>query len=465
MNTQIDNARRTGEQHRVMGGVIAVVDENSEAVSELEALLVGAGFAVCRYERGDTILQSLVADETDLIIIDVCQDGTEGFELCRQIKRTAALRNIPVVFVSCATGIEVRLNAFRCGGIDYIVSPFQSDEVVARLRTHMSVFHARRELMSVQEELRLSKDSLKLAHAIARLGHWEWEMGSGVVRWSDEAYQILGYQPHDCLPNHEILLQRVHPEEREQVKQQFEQIFERGEGDFDMEFRVTLPDGRSRILHGRGRVVCLMDCRYPHIIDSARQHPQREHTTFIGVIQDVTERKEIEQRLEIEAHTDELTGCASRRYFLEVAKEQITQRRRQQGALSLLMLDLDCFKGINDRNGHHVGDLTLQALADICRQMLRAGDVVGRLGGEEFAVLLPQSPIDVAGDIAERLRRAIEYAVVPLDDGGGVNFTASIGVATLEAEDDDIDALLYRADRALYVAKKNGRNRVCIDGV
>lgn len=447
--------------HRTNCGVIAVVDNVSESLTKLDECLVQAGYTVCRYDSGDAALNAMAADGIELILLDVCRNEDEGYGLCRQIKGNSALRHVPVVFIGCSTEAVYKLEAFSSGGVDYISAPFHDDELVARLRTHIAVFHARMELMSVQDELRLSKDSLKLAHAIARLGHWEWEMDSDVVRWSDEVYRILGYEPLGCIPGHDSLLQRVHQDERERVRQQFEQVSHGGA--FDLEFRIMLPDGQSRVLHGRGQVACLMECRYPHVIDSAQVYKQHENTTFIGVIQDVTERREMEQRLETEAHTDALTGCASRRYFLELAQQQIIQAQQRGGTLSLLMLDLDRFKRVNDNYGHHIGDLTLQALADVCRRMLRGEDIVGRIGGEEFAVLLPQTPLEVAVEVAGRLRSAIDAAVVPLEDGGEINFTASIGVATLDVCDTDIDALLYRADRALYAAKEAGRNRVSID--
>jgi diguanylate cyclase (GGDEF)-like protein len=448
-------------EHRTNCGVIAVVGNESENLAQLDECLVQSGYVVCHYDSGDIALNAMLADGIELIILDACRNEADGYALCRQIKANRALHHIPVVFVGGSAETEYKLEAFRCGGVDYISSPFHDDELVARLRTHIAVFHARMELMSIQDELRLSKDSLKLAHAIARLGHWEWEMDSDVVRWSDEIYRILGYEPLGCIPGHDSLLQRVHQDERERVREQFAQVSNGGE--FDLEFRITLPDGQSRVLHGRGQLACLLECRYPHVIDSAQAYEQHAHTTFIGVIQDVTERKEMEQRLETEAHTDALTGCASRRYFLELAQQQIKQARQLGGTLSLLMLDLDRFKLINDSYGHHAGDLTLQTLADVCRRMLRGEDTVGRLGGEEFAVLLPQTHLEVAAEIAERLRSAIDAAFVPIEDGSRINFTASIGVATLDVCDTDIDALLYRADRALYVAKQAGRNRVSVD--
>ena len=124
------------------------------------------------------------------------------------------------------------------------------------------------------------------------------------------------------------------------------------------------------------------------------------------------------------------------------------------------MLDIDHFKLINDRYGHKVGDLILKALTQVCAASLRDVDVVGRMGGEEFAVLLPETDRAVAVSAAERLRAAIAQAKVPLADGLPVRFSVSIGVAAMQSVDDNIDVLLNRADAALYEAKGSGRNRV-----
>lgn len=127
----------------------------------------------------------------------------------------------------------------------------------------------------------------------------------------------------------------------------------------------------------------------------------------------------------------------------------------------MLMLDLDYFKNVNDSYGHQVGDMTLKKLVQVCRGMLREVDIIGRLGGEEFAIMLPETGSQRALEVAERLCQAVADAEVPLENASPLHFTTSIGVASLAEEDTRIDALLNRADRALYNAKNAGRNRAC----
>jgi len=175
---------------------------------------------------------------------------------------------------------------------------------------------------------------------------------------------------------------------------------------------------------------------------------------------DLTERKVLERELEHQARTDFLTGIPNRRHFLELAEVELARAHRYRRPFSLLMLDLDMFKDINDRYGHRVGDLTLQKVVEVCRQTLRGVDIFGRLGGEEFGIILPETDTERARQVAERVRQAIAATPVPLVQGGAVFFTTSVGVATFCASDGNVDAVLTRADQALYNAKRSGRNRV-----
>lgn len=184
-------------------------------------------------------------------------------------------------------------------------------------------------------------------------------------------------------------------------------------------------------------------------------------TGLLGVTRDITQRKKVEQALEQLAQTDFLTNLANRRHFLALAEQELSRTARYGGPLSVLMIDLDHFKNINDTYGHKTGDVVLQRMAEVTRDTLRDVDVVGRLGGEEFAVVLPQTDRERALEVAERLRQTIADAVVPLEQGLPLRFTVSIGVTTLAGTSTNIDTLLSQADEALYQAKNAGRNRVC----
>lgn len=173
------------------------------------------------------------------------------------------------------------------------------------------------------------------------------------------------------------------------------------------------------------------------------------------------ENRYAHRELERRAYTDYLTGLPNRRSFLEQAGSELQRALRYGGELSMLMLDIDHFKQVNDTYGHKVGDCVLQKLADICRHTLRTIDIPGRIGGEEFAILLPGTGSAQAMEAGERLRTALSKAGIPLDNGLMLHITVSIGVVTLQDRPVNIDTLLSQADEALYQAKNAGRNRVC----
>jgi diguanylate cyclase (GGDEF)-like protein len=165
--------------------------------------------------------------------------------------------------------------------------------------------------------------------------------------------------------------------------------------------------------------------------------------------------------LEQRAIVDGLTRLHNRQHFLEVAELELQRARRYRHPLSAVMLDIDYFKQTNDAYGHAVGDQVLQTVAARCRQNLRDIDLLGRYGGDEFVVLLPENDSNGARIVAERLRRCV--AETPVDtDRGPLNVTISLGVAALADDDPDLAALLNEADAALYRAKNAGRNRVAV---
>ncbi|SDM64253.1 diguanylate cyclase (GGDEF) domain-containing protein [Franzmannia pantelleriensis] len=179
-------------------------------------------------------------------------------------------------------------------------------------------------------------------------------------------------------------------------------------------------------------------------------------TLWHGLMMDVSEQVAHEAHLRELSDTDELTGLANRRKLMCRLDEEISSARRHGSPLSLMLLDLDHFKGINDTWGHLQGDQVLEDLARLCQQQLREEDISARLGGEEFAMLLPVTPLSHCLPLAERLRKAI--AAYDFGIGQG-KVTASIGIAEYRLGEPR-DAFIERADRGLYAAKHQGRNRV-----
>lgn len=183
---------------------------------------------------------------------------------------------------------------------------------------------------------------------------------------------------------------------------------------------------------------------------------------MLGVTRDISDHKKALAELERLSQIDALTGLPNRRHFMALAEQELARAVRYGGPLSVFMMDIDHFKVVNDTYGHQTGDLVLQQLGSLCREELREIDCVGRIGGEEFAVILPHTDGPRALEVAERLRQAVARCEVALEKGLPLHFTLSIGVTTLTGGGANIDTLLGQADSALYEAKRTGRNRVCL---
>jgi PAS domain S-box/diguanylate cyclase (GGDEF) domain len=265
--------------------------------------------------------------------------------------------------------------------------------------------------------------------------------------WNPSAERIFGYTPEEVMGRDfsELIVPQSH---RKRVRRAMREFSDSGKG----------PQ--------TGRLMEALVCRkngteFPAEFSIASVQ-LGESWWAVGILRDISRRKATEERLHELATTDGLTGLANRRHFMNQVRLEFERAARSKLPLTLIMLDADLFKNINDTHGHDTGDRVLCLLAETIRQRLRTIDSVGRLGGEEFAILLPETDVDGAVQVAERIRKAVELASVstPLGD---CRITASLGLAVLTADMKDIGGLLRRADAALYTAKRLGRNRLEID--
>ncbi len=182
---------------------------------------------------------------------------------------------------------------------------------------------------------------------------------------------------------------------------------------------------------------------------------------YAAIVRDISENKKTEEELLRLAATDPLTGAFNRREFTAIADREALRSSRYHHPLSILMLDLDHFKRLNDTYGHAAGDKALQRFTTLCCNALRNVDIFGRWGGEEFVALLPETDVEGACVIAERLRKIVADNVLHYNEHK-INFTVSIGIAQYKDAEVSIDVPLGRADSAIYDAKKAGRNRISV---
>ena len=199
-------------------------------------------------------------------------------------------------------------------------------------------------------------------------------------------------------------------------------------------------------------------CRYLSI--KVPYNQEGELPAIIGFSSDVTELYQLKEQFKKQANTDPLTELYNRRFFIEQAEKEFNRTRRHNNSLSLISFDIDHFKNINDQFGHPAGDQVLIKLAKALQPVIRNEDVLARIGGEEFSLLLPETPVDVANQVAERIRQTLAKLIIKGDFQGEITMTVSLGVTSLQEGDNSFEQLFKRADKALYNAKKNGRDQV-----
>lgn len=294
--------------------------------------------------------------------------------------------------------------------------------------------------------LKQQAEQLRFVLEGADLGFWDWNVRSGTVVRNERWATMLGYSYAEIENTTMQWSDFVHPDDRERAWASINAVLEGRAATHKLEYRMRHKDGSYRWILDQANVT--------------QRDAEGVPIRMCGIHADVTERKLLEEEIARQAQTDYLTGVFNRRYFMAQGSAEIERARRYGSALSILMLDIDFFKRINDRYGHSTGDAVLRKLTEVCQFALRSLDVFGRLGGEEFAILLPETDQVAALDVAERLRLIVADARVPIEGAQAVSFTVSIGVSSMLPTSGGIDDLLNAADKALYAAKNAGRNAV-----
>ncbi|MEI7848234.1 MAG: diguanylate cyclase [Chloroflexota bacterium] len=311
------------------------------------------------------------------------------------------------------------------------------------------------ERKQAEEALRYTHWKLESTIEGTHVGTWEWNVQTGEMTFSEIWAQIIGYPLAELVPaNVKTWEVRTHPDDLIRSGAGLERHFTGELSYYDCELRMKHKDGHWVWLHDRGRVITWTADNKPLLM--------------FGTHMDISVRKAAEEKIrllniELEnlSMTDFLTNLFNRRYFMLRGTEAIKLVSRNEEPLALLMLDIDWFKKVNDNYGHEIGDLALQHVAAVLKSSLREIDILARMGGEEFAVLLPNTAQNEAVALAERVRKLMQDS--PFETTGkALSITVSIGAAVFENGMLDIYSLLRNADMALYEAKRSGRNRVVL---
>jgi two-component system cell cycle response regulator len=446
---------------------ILVVDDIVANVRLLEARLVAEYFDVETAGSGEEALERLASSPFDLVLLDAMMPGVDGFEVCRRIRSDRRTAHIPVVMVTALDQAADRVRGLEAGADDFLTKPVSDLALITRVKSLVR-------LKILTDELHVRSSAARFGvEDPVRLQDPEIDLPGNVLLVDDRA------SSSDRIVN---LLASDHRVEVELVPQ--EALFRAAEGDFDLvivNLQLAAQDPLRLCSHLRSlertRTLPILLLSEPE--DTARLlrgldlgvndyvvRPVDRHELLARVRTQVR-RKRGNDRLRDDvlmtmemAVVDQLTGLNNRRYLETHLPALVRQAIHRDRALSLMLVDVDHFKAVNDTYGHHSGDEVLKELAQRLRRAIRGIDLACRYGGEEFVVVMPDTAAADARAAAERIRQFVAAEPFALASGRSLVVTISAGVATVDRPDETTESVIARADRALYRAKGEGRNRV-----
>jgi two-component system cell cycle response regulator len=451
---------------------VLVVDDILANVKLLEARLSAEYFDVVTAHSGLEALSICERGQCDIVLLDVMMPGMDGFETCRRLKANPATHHVPVIMVTALDQTADRVKGLEAGADDFLTKPVNDLALITRVRSLVR-------LKMVQDELRMRAVTSReigmrdpLTEAVSESG-----LNGRILVVDDRA------------SSHERIVQALRNQHQVEVEARpQEALFKAAENDYDLvmislglaDFDPLRLCSQIRSLdRTRGLPILVIaepedEAKLLRSLDigandylvrpidrnemAARVRTQIRKKRYTERLRD-----NVQQSMEM-AITDGLTGLHNRRYMESHLGTLVDQASMRGKPLAVLVLDIDYFKAVNDTWGHDAGDEVLREFAQRLRKSVRGIDLVCRLGGEEFVVVMPDTDAGVASIVAERIRNRVAGEPFAIHKGArAIDVTVSIGMAQRLGGDTDADTILKRADQALYRAKRDGRNRVVLD--
>ena len=450
---------------------VLVVDDIVSNVKLLEARLTAEYFEVLTAYSGREALDIIARERIDVVLLDVMMPGMDGFEVCRHIKQNEKTAHLPVIMVTALDQPSDKVHGLEAGADDFLTKPVDdialvtrvknlarlkvlSDEMLMRASTTQQMgmgdapaldWQAAGEggqIMVVEDHPRSAQriaETLRSAHTVTVEG----DPQAALLKLAEQPVDVLVVSLSLANADGLRLCSQVRSLERTRHLPVL---------------IIVEPSDDARLLRGLDMGVndyVLRPIERHELMARVRTQVKRKrHADLL--------KARLEESVEM-AITDGLTGLHNRRYMESHLKTLVAQSIQSGRSLSLLIADIDFFKSVNDTHGHDAGDNVLREFAQRFRRNTRGIDLACRLGGEEFVIIMPDTDLARAIQVGERLRATIAAEPFQVTPGRDLVVTASVGISTLEYQEDTPEALFKRADNALYSAKRDGRNRVVAD--
>lgn len=448
---------------------VLVVDDVVPNVKLLEAKLSSEYFDVITATSGEEALQLVGSEHPDIVLLDVMMPGMDGFEVCRRIKSNPRTAHLPVVMVTALDHPKDRVLGLEAGADDFLTKPVQDVALLARVRSLV--------------RLKMLTDELHLREATGQTLGAQGAVSLDITSEITDARILL---IEDQKRSAERMAEVVGELGEVEIEADAARGVERAQAvDHDLvvvSLALTGVDGlrvcsQLRTLETSRHVPILI------VVDASDSKElvrgfeigvndylvrPMDRNELLARSKTQIRRKRYSDRLRQAMHanfrmamTDAVTGLYNRHFMSSHLESLVETAQNEKKPISVLMVDIDHFKRVNDLYGHQAGDEILKEFGNRIACNIRGVDLATRYGGEEFVVIMPDTDMSFAETVAERLRKEIEGAPFAMTgQKDPVSVTVSVGVATLVDYDETASSLLDRADQALYAAKNNGRNRV-----
>lgn len=421
---------------------VMIVDDDPVTRLLMKQSLREPDLTIIEAENGEQAIKLFSQHLPDITLLDVSMPGMDGFDCCRQLRLLPKGQQTAIVMVTIHDKLEDIEKAFEAGATDFMTKPFKWPLFAHRIRYILKANQTLRELSQ-------SRSKLAKAQAIAHLIYWEWDFKQHHIDCSVDLYRLLGIA--DCTKGIRFshILRHIIAEDRPLFKHALRRAIQH-KHPYDIEYRIHSAGGQLFYLHERTEIIEDFD-----------------GTRLVGTIQDVTSLKQSEKEIAYYTYYDTLTDLPNRRLFIEQLEAAIARARHKQQSLTLMFIDLDHFKHINDTYGHHIGDALLCEAAARIKDCLRDADLiaiskdkddrVARFAGDEFTIMLTHiDSIEVLANIAQRIVAKFEKSFEI--NGYNVFSTVSIGIGIFPEDGDDVQSLMQHTDVAMNHAKELGRN-------